>query len=107
MGSKVNIGNFRDRVTVSFVASQAVSAQGSRTPTYTDYDLFADVRQMSNDQAQLYGLDVMSDNFMVICRPPATGRPARVTYNSEIFRVIAAERDKVSQFLRMIITTKR
>jgi head-tail adaptor len=103
-GRVKNIGAFRDRITVSFVASQTATAQGGRTKTYTNYEVFADVRSMSNNQAQLYGIDIMSDKYTVVCRVMDTGRPARVTYNGNMYHVIAAEKDKVNQFLRMAIT---
>lgn len=102
-----NLGTFRDIVTVYYELSETTTDMGSRSMTYTTYEEPADVRQLDSNVAIRYGLNVMSDNYSVKIRPPATGRPVLVLYGSTTYKVVSAQTDKVSQFMDLIITASR
>jgi hypothetical protein len=107
MASGINIGSFRDKIKVYFVKSQTTGDMGGRVLTYDIYSVNADVVQTKANQNLQMGLDAMSENYSVTCRPPAAGRPHLIDYRGEQFTVIHAERDKLNQFLYMIMTIKR
>ena len=99
-----NIGAFRDIVTIYFESAVTKTDMGSRVQTFESFDEPADVKQISSGNALRLGLDTMTDSYNVICRPPDTWRPVKVVYDSETYRVVSAQRDKVSQYLELIVT---
>jgi hypothetical protein len=104
MGSRVNIGSFRDRIKVYFIASQANDDLGGSVIDYENYTINAHVEQLDSNQALRLGLDLLNDNYKVVCRPPTNSRPIMVDYNGESFRVISAVKDKVNKFMTLTIT---
>lgn len=97
----------RDRVTLYYELAQSATDMGGRSMTYTTYTLWADVEQMDSGQSLRYGLDTLNDNIRARTRPPATGRPVLILYNSVTYKVVSAVTDKVSQFLTIIATDAR
>ena len=103
----MNIGAMRDIITVSYENVVTVTPLGGRSRTFTDYEALADVQPLSSSSALKFGIDVMSDSYTVTLRPPATGRPIKITYETKEYKVISSERDKLNQFLRLIVEGKR
>lgn len=104
MGGSVNIGGMKDRIILKYLLAQTTGTLGGKELTYTDYDIWADVRQIRSDEALTLGMDMLSSNFRVKTRPPAAGRPALVEYDNETYKVIAFHQDKVGQFIELIMT---
>mgnify|MGYP001167107799 FL=1 len=102
-----SVKSFRDSITLYYVNETTVSDMGSRNHTYTTYDVWADVNQLSSDVALRYGVNEISDSYSVRTRPPASGRPVNVLYNSETYRVISSKMDKHNQWLDLIIVASR
>lgn len=103
-GRLKNIGAFRDAITVKYLASQNKDALGGKVATYTDYCIFADVRQIRSGEAFRLGLDALNSSYRVVCRPPSNAKPYYVEYNGESYKVISVMIDKVKQFAELIIT---
>lgn len=99
-----NVGSFRDAISVYYKEGSITSDMGSEVLTYTKFDLFADVNQLSGKQALYYGLDVLNESYKVICRAPSLKRPIKVLYSTETFRVFDSFIDKRGVYLTMFIT---
>jgi len=99
-----NIGAFRDVVKIYFESSQTTDDFGGSVIEYENYTLSADVNQVSSSQAMRLGLDLLSDNYTLTCRPPTNKRPLMVDYNGLSFRVISVQRDKLNKFLEITMT---
>ena len=106
MAGSVNIGAFRDEITIYYLSSQTVTAMGGRSKSFTSYTINADVKQISGSTSLRYGLDVQAKSYDVVCRPPSTSRPAKVVIGTDTYNVVSAEIDKVNQWLKMVITLK-
>lgn len=107
MAGSVNIGAMRDFITISYELAKVSTALGGIVQTFSPYEVPADVRPLSSSVAMKFGVDTMSDSYMVMLRPPAEGRPVKVTYNSKTYRVISCEQDKVGQFMTLVMTADR
>jgi len=101
MGGSVR--SFRDKITIYYVNTSTVTDMGSPSLTYSTYDVWADVNQLSSDVALRYGINEMVNAYSVRTRPPASGRPVKVLYGSNTCRVISSKIDKVSQWLDLVI----
>lgn len=107
MAGSINIGAMRDFITISYELAVVSTVMGGRVQTFSPYEVPADVRPLSSSVAMKYGMDAMSDSYMVHLRPPAEGRPVKLVYEGVTYRVVSSERDKLNQFLTLIVTADR
>ena len=107
MPSRVNVGQFRDSITIYYVNTRSVTAMGDEVLTYTSYVVWADVNQINSTQSVYLGLNKDSKNYSVRLRPPASGRPVKILYNSVEYSIVSDSLDKVNQFLTLTVTNGR
>lgn len=103
MPDKINAGSFRDPISVYYKTGSTTTDMGSEQPVFENYDLFADVNQLSGKSKMYYGLNIKDDNYKIICRNPSTLRPAFVIYNNIRHDIVDSFTDKRGQFLTMIV----
>jgi SPP1 family predicted phage head-tail adaptor len=104
MASRVNIGAFRDSIVLRYVIGQTKDSLGGKVLTFESYTIFADVQQASSSDLYRLGKDTLTNGYKVTCRPPTDARTYDVIYNGNSYKVISEQRDKVNQFLHLIIT---
>jgi hypothetical protein len=106
MASIVNIGQMKDKITLHFITGSTADAQGSRTPTYKEVEVWGDVQPMRFDVAQRMNLNFLDSNYFVTCRAKNYARCAKVDYAGNEYTVISQEEEKDKQFLKLIMKRK-
>ena len=104
MQGRVNVGRFRDKIKVYYVNGRTTTSMGDESLTYTSYDVWADVNQISSSQSVYLGLNKNAPSYSVTLRAPASGRPVKVLYNSVEYAVVDTQIDKVNQFQKLIVS---
>jgi hypothetical protein len=102
-----NVGKHRDKITLKYVATDSQDDLGGAVLTYTSYEVYAHMEQLDSSQSLRLGLDLMTEAYEVICRPPAVGRPAKVEFDGETYSIRSYKVDKDRQFMEMVISIQR
>lgn len=106
MGSSVNIGRMRDIVKLYYLTGSEKDDAGSYQPTYTEVNVWADVKPMPFEMVQRYGLNFEEQNYMVTCRNYQTGRIAYIDYNGVKYDALNPIPDKYGQFVKIYMKRK-
>lgn len=107
MAGRVNIGAFRDSVTVYYPLSETVTDMGSRTQTFESFDVYADVEQVDSKQLVYLGMNMDAMAFRVKFRSQSTKRPVKILYNGDELTVIITKFDKLNRITNCIAKTQR
>jgi hypothetical protein len=97
----VNCGAYRFPVTLYYIASETSSAMGSSVPSFTTYEVFADVQEMSDYQRLKLGMNIDESAFAITCRKPVAGRPIKLVYNSVTYRVTSCKMPRTGDVIEL------